>query len=126
MSVTLSNRIQTAYVNSLTDPTISPVRRVPIMCTYHEGEIYIDEILTDEQLGNGPQSPQGNQGTNQDGLGDCPLMDQVRSLQSQLMIVKGVLEEIDKRMEANHTSGIQKFRVYIKISSALQMIMHNI
>ena len=83
--VNLSNCIRTAYVNSVTDPTILPVRRVPIVCTGNEGEIYIDEILTDEQLGNGPQGNQDtkqgtNQGIDQGGLGDRPLRDQIRSL----------------------------------------------
>ena len=108
--INLSNRIRTAYANSVTDPTILPVRRVPIVCTGNEGEIYIDEILTDEQLGNDPQGPQGNQGINQGGLGDRPLRDQIRSLQSQLMTVKGVLEDIDKRMEANHTSEVRQIQ----------------
>ena len=107
MPINLSNRIQTAYTNSVTDPTILPVRRVPIVCTGNEGEIYIDEILTDEQLGNDQGT---NQGINQGGLGDRPLRDQIRSLQSQLMTVKGVLEDIDKRMEANHTSEVRQIQ----------------
>ena len=43
-------RVRNAYMSEGYDVNIPPVRRIPIVCTGHEGEIYIDDVVTDAQL----------------------------------------------------------------------------
>ena len=89
----ISTRVKTAYAGVTVDPSQNPVIRVPIVCTGHEGEVYIDTIATDEDLNNlAAANGDNNIGT----LNDRPMRDQVRALQSQLMGVKAQLEDITK------------------------------
>ena len=78
---------------------IPPVRRIPIVCTGHEGEIYIGDVVTDAEL-----QAQGNEGTAtpndtpQDnrcpsqGVSDRPFRDQIRAMQSQLHSVNSSIQ----------------------------------
>ena len=70
----ISNRVCAAYSDLVSDPTISPVTRVHVVCTGNEGEVYIDAILTEDQdtsEGGNQQESTGNPG----GLSDRPLRD---------------------------------------------------
>ena len=102
----LRNRVRNAYKNEVEDPNKAPVRRVSVICTGNEGEIYIDDIITDAQLnqGEGNQGPGDNQVAGQ-GLSDRPLRDQLRAMQSQLHSVKSSIQDLEKRIEANHMSA---------------------
>ena len=108
------NRVRAAYSDLVSDPSISPVTRVPVVCTGNEGEVYIDAILTEDQDNPEVGNQQGNTGNpgggNPGGLSDRPLRDQLRALQSQMMSLKGVLEEIDKRVETNHMREIRQIQ----------------
>ena len=101
----ISTRVKTAYAGVTVDPSQNPVIRVPIVCTGHEGEVYIDTIATDEDLNNlAAANGDNNIGT----LNDRPMRDQVRALQSQLMGVKAQLEDITKLIkEENIAKGRQ-------------------
>ena len=101
----ISTRVKTAYAGVTVDSSQNPVIRVPIVCTGHEGEVYIDTIATDEDLNNlAATNGDNNIGT----LNDRPMRDQVRALQSQLMGVKAQLEDITKLIkEENIAKGRQ-------------------
>ena len=97
-------RVRNAYAGVSNDPTQNPVARVPVVCTCHEGEVYIDTIASDEDLNNLTAEGDNNIGT----LNDRPMRDQVRALQSQLMGVKAQLEDISKLIkEENVAKGRQ-------------------
>ena len=110
----ICSRVRNAYRSEEYDVNIPPVRRIPIVCTGHEGEIYIDDVVTVAQL-----QAQGNEGTataneaSQDnrgpsqGLSDRPLRDQIRAIHSQLHSIKSSIQEIYKRFENNHTNEIR-------------------
>ena len=101
----ISTRVKTAYAGVAVDPSQNPVIRVPIVCTGHEGEVYIDTIAIDEDLNNlAAANGDNNIGT----LNGRPMRDQVRALQSQLMGVKAQLEDITKLIkEENIAKGQQ-------------------
>ena len=108
----ICTRVRNAYRNGGYDTTKDPVRRVPIVCTGHEGEVYIDDIVTDTQLQAQGESNEDTQDTTQgssqgNGLTDRPLRDQIRALQSQLQSVKASIQEIEKRAESNHCNEIR-------------------
>jgi len=103
-------RVKNAYAGVTNDVTQAPVVRVPIVCTGHEGEVYIDTIASDEQLNemganaNGNAQATGNIGT----LNDRPMRDQIRALQSQVMGVKAQIDEVSKLIvEDNVAKGGQ-------------------
>ena len=109
-------------------PTVSrtlndnPVRRIPVVCTSNDGEVYIDEILSEEET-QGRQASQGAQGSQATeeqvagSLTDRPIRDQLRAVQSQLQGIKNMLAKINKRQVADalaNTRQLQTINANIK------------
>ena len=105
---TISSRVRNAF-SQIEFDTARVVKRVPAVCTRNEGEIYIDDSISDEQL-----QAQDNQGTNftninrsPGNLTDRPLRDQLRAMQSQLQSVKYTIQVVEKKIEANHLNELR-------------------
>ena len=49
VSFTISSRVRNAF-SQIGFDTARVVKKVPVVCTRNEGEIYIDNIIPDEQL----------------------------------------------------------------------------
>ena len=118
----IASRVRNALNQAGIDPT-EAVKRIPVVCTGHEGEIYIDDIIPKQQLqGQGStQDNQGQEGSTQDNQGftnrnqhgnltDRPLRDQLRAMQSQLQAVKSSVIELEKKIEANHQNEMRYMR----------------
>lgn len=66
-----SNPCENTYTGASNDPTQNPIVQVPIVCIYHEGEVYVDTITSDEYLNNLATQGDNNIGT----LNNHPIRD---------------------------------------------------
>ena len=118
----IKKRVLDAMPTVSRTPNENPVRRIPVVCTGNDGEVYIDEILSAEETqGRQPsEEAQGSQATEQrvtGSLTDRPIRDQLRAVQSQLQGIKNMLAEIDKRQVADalaNTRQLQTINANIK------------
>ena len=90
---------------------VNPVKRIPVVCTGNDGEVYIDEIApqTNEQQGT-QEGQEGTRDQHQGTINDRPMRDQLRALQSQLQTVKNQIFEIDKRMQDNQLANTRQLQ----------------
>ena len=96
----ISNRVCGAF-NATGHDMSQVVKKIPVVCTGNEGKIYIDDIVTDQDLqaqdNQGTQVQRGNDRGN-GSLNDRPLRDQLRALQSQLHAVKSSINDLKKKI----------------------------
>lgn len=87
------NRIRHAYVGVANDleEGANPVKKVPLVVTGGEGEVYIDEIP--EEFGDGNAGGNGAVG-NGGGFIDRPIRGQLLAVHSQLLAIRRQLDEV--------------------------------
>ena len=118
----IKKRVLDAMPTVSRTPNENPVRRIPVVCTGNDGEVYIDEILSAEETqGRQPsEEAQGSQATEQrvtGSLTDRPIRDQLRAVQSQLQGIKNMLAIINKHQVADalaNTRQLQTINANIK------------
>ena len=86
-------------------PNENPVQKVPIVCTGHDGEVYIDEISSEPQ-----NQVAGNEDQPIGTINDRPIRDQLRALQSQVLSIKSQICDIDKRIQENNLSNTRQIQ----------------
>ena len=107
----LRERVLQALHTVSRTPRENPVKRIPVVCTGNDGEVYIDEILSEAAQARGPQE-HGPQDADlvTGSINDRPMRDQMRALQSQLQHVKTQIAEIDKRLENDHLASTRQLQ----------------
>jgi len=117
----LSLRVKNAYrYIQLLPENVNPIKRVPVVITGHEGEVYIDEIPEmssdgEGQVGSGTTQQARIQG---DFL-DRPIQNQLLALHSQLMAVRRATDALS---EAVHQVQCEQNRHYQTLNTNLHRI----
>jgi hypothetical protein len=114
-------RIHEAYdeINNHLPEGINPVKKIPLVITGNEGEVYIDEI-PDGMVGNNGNGA-GNNGAG--GFIDRPVRDQLLALHSQMLGITRELVEFRGTMQNNHTQSTrQSTRQYQTLNSNVNRI----
>ena len=102
----IKKQIFDAMRGVLQHPNKNPVEKVPVVCTGHDGEVYIDEISSkpQNQVAGIEEQPIGT-------INDRPIRDQLRALQSQVLSIKSQICEIDKRIQDNDLSSARQMQL---------------
>ena len=108
---TIRNRVQLMY-NNYRNPVFeetNPVKRLPIIITGNEGQVYMDEIDIGE----------GSSGDNQSGttIADRPMREQQLAIYSQLKLMNNTINELCVKIEEGE---IMNHRHYQNINKNIQ------
>jgi hypothetical protein len=99
----LRTRIQEAYasyINNDLEPLTNPIKKVPIVVTGNEGEVYIDEIPDDLVPGAGGIN--GGNGNNTGAFVDRPIREQLLAVHSQLLQIRRGQDELREQVQNHH------------------------
>jgi Pre-mRNA cleavage and polyadenylation specificity factor len=123
----LSLRVKNAYQYiQLLPENVNPIKKIPVVITGHEGEVYIDEIPENFNEREGRLEPEFVDRTNmvqqariQGDFLDRPIQSQLLALHSQLMAVRRATDTLN---EAVHQVKCEQCRHYQTLNTNLQRI----
>ena len=82
------------------DPVpVNPVRKIVLILSGQEGEVYLDEAVEEETVVGGRNDEVLGAGQRPASITDRPTREQLRALHSQLAAVKAAIHRLERRME---------------------------
>ena len=116
----IAQRIKLAYANYCSDSfgENNPVKRIPIIITGHEGQVYMDELVATEDGGVGNDIAGGN-------VADRPLRDQQLAIYSQLRMMNENINTLRDKYEEGTTLNYRRFQVLNKSIQRVSMLAYS-